>query len=956
MRFAGLFWKGRDLMKLINGKRMVSFMLTFMLIISLFPISTLQTFAAQIDSKSTCSGGSGTAADPYLISNTEDLYSFTNLVNSGNFSICAKLTNNIVVNENVLNENGTLNESSSLIEWTPIGKTYRYKGTFDGNNFTISGLYVNSKSSYASFINFASNITVKNLGIVDSYFYSANGASSICANATYSQFDNCYSNSTVVSTPTNYNTSFSSCTGVGGICGDSFHSNILNSNFSGKVSGYGNVGGICGISQHSRINNCYNNGTVQATGNVGGLVGYSLNNGNYNNSYNKGNVFGDSFVGGLVGLSSYGILINNCSNSGNITGNFHTGGLAGYICCKQDYANDINGSDDYFDEYPIKISNSYNEGNVNGQERTGGLVGSLSIGLINNCFNLGDLSNSYAYCGGLVGATINDSIISTSYTVGKINATGSNVGGLVGCNYDNITIKNCYSFSEISGCDTYSGICGADLENNCIIENCFYLGDEENDNYDSTTAKPKNSFLTGEVTYLLNGESSDGDLIWYQTLDKDEYPVLNGGVIYKGYKNCASTELEYANSPLLDEIPAHNYVDGTCTGCGRAESVYIIGDIELTLLPTKNGFYEGSLNLEEGVYNFKIKENNIELGGAHKFRNTTNAIVYSNEWSSATEFFVSGGKYTFSFDTNTNRLAITSKLNEALVELYNKETGLSIPLEKTSENIFAGLFEHEAGAFSFRINDGGITKCFGYTFTDSFQNVTYNADWKSATTLKMTGGIYSIKYDRSTDTLSISHTIPDENKVRIFGEVELDLNKESENEYSGSIFLNQGTYAFRIEEFSTVYCNGDTLSDTVSDLSYNKYWTKPTILNTTGGKYTFKYSTQTHKITIYHASTQTDKISIQSNYFKEITLLKQGDSNIYAKTVSFTEGTYKFRVDEFGARLCNGSTFVNSVINMNYRYDWKNDTTFKVTRDYEGDFEIKYDYDKKTLWIAPVNK
>lgn len=943
-------------MKLKSGKRIVSFLLTIMLIISLFPISTLQTFAAQTGSDSTCSGGSGTVDNPYLISNADDLYKFANSVNNGNTSICARLTNNIVVNENVLNPDGSLNEASSFKEWIPIGISHRFKGSIDGDNHTISGLYLKSNSPYAGFINFAKYSTIKNLGIIDSYFSANLSAGSIFANSIDSDIENCYSNSTLNITYIESNIYSSDYMGVGGLCGELFRSDIIDSYFYGTITGFKNAGGLCGTLDDSNIINSYNLGNIFAKENCGGITGYSSNNTNYINCHNEGNITSDSFAGGITGLSRYGITIKDCSNSGNINSDLHTGGLAGYICCKQEISDDITGEDKYYTDYPIVIFNSYNSGIITGKQRTGGLIGYLSAGTITNCYNSGTIDSSDLYCGGLAGVTINNCKILTSYNVGVINSTGTNTGGVVGCNYNMGTIKNCYSCSKISGCDTYSGICGADLENNCIIENCFYLGDEENDNYDSTTAKPKNSFLTGEVTYLLNGESSDGDLIWYQTLDKDEYPVLNGGVIYKGYKNCASTELEYANSPLLDEIPAHNYVDGTCTGCGRAESVYIIGDFELTLLPTENGFYEGSLNLEEGIYNFKIKENNKELGGAHKFRDTTNAIVYSNEWSSSTEFFVSGGKYNFSFDTNTNRLAITSKLNEALVELYNEETGLSIPLEKTSENIFAGLFEHEAGAFSFRINDGGITKCFGYTFTDSFQNVTYNADWNSATTFKMTGGIYSIKYDRSANTLSISHTIPDENKVRIFGEVELDLNKESENEYSGSIFLNQGTYAFRVEEFSTVYCNGDTLSDTVSDLSYNKYWTKPTILNTTGGKYTFKYSTQTHKITIYHASTQTDKISIQSNHFKEITLLKQGDSNIYAKTVSFTEGTYKFRVDEFGARLCNGSTFVNSVINMNYRYDWKNDTTFKVTRDYEGDFEIKYDYDKKTLWIAPVNK
>jgi hypothetical protein len=43
-----------------------------------------------------------------------------------------------------------------------------FKGTFDGNGFTISGIYVNSQSDYQGL--FAkSNGTVKNLGVIASY-------------------------------------------------------------------------------------------------------------------------------------------------------------------------------------------------------------------------------------------------------------------------------------------------------------------------------------------------------------------------------------------------------------------------------------------------------------------------------------------------------------------------------------------------------------------------------------------------------------------------------------------------------------------------------------------------------------------------------------------------------------------------------------------------------------------
>ena len=47
--------------------------------------------------------GSGSPIDPYKISSKEELYWFANEVNGGNTGICAKLMNNITINDNVLN-------------------------------------------------------------------------------------------------------------------------------------------------------------------------------------------------------------------------------------------------------------------------------------------------------------------------------------------------------------------------------------------------------------------------------------------------------------------------------------------------------------------------------------------------------------------------------------------------------------------------------------------------------------------------------------------------------------------------------------------------------------------------------------------------------------------------------------------------------------------------------------
>ena len=59
----------------------------------------------------------------YLIGNAAELYGFAGLVNNGNKTANAKLTADIVVNENVLDANGEAN-TGDFVQWAPIGNDY----------------------------------------------------------------------------------------------------------------------------------------------------------------------------------------------------------------------------------------------------------------------------------------------------------------------------------------------------------------------------------------------------------------------------------------------------------------------------------------------------------------------------------------------------------------------------------------------------------------------------------------------------------------------------------------------------------------------------------------------------------------------------------------------------------------------------------------------------------------
>ncbi len=178
--------------------------------------------------------------DYYAISNSAELYWFANEVNNGNTTIInAVLTADIVVNEKVLKEDGTLNGTHTYT-WTPIGtSSYKYTGTFDGNSHIVSGLYFDNPDggNYVGLIGYADEATIKNVGVIDSY-----------------------------------------------------------------LKGYKYIGGICGYSSNANTNisNCYNTGTVLSSSTVGGICGYS---GTQNNCYNTGTVSGSYDVGGICGWS-----------------------------------------------------------------------------------------------------------------------------------------------------------------------------------------------------------------------------------------------------------------------------------------------------------------------------------------------------------------------------------------------------------------------------------------------------------------------------------------------------------------------------------------------------------------------------------------------------------------------------------------------------------------------------
>lgn len=203
--------------------------------------------------------------DVYQIGSVGELYWFAGLVNGtlggfGNHDVNASavLTDNIIINEQVLDENGQLiDNAASLLQWEPIGSLYNcFSGSLDGQGHIICGIYCNApEKDYQGLFGYLYNGKVSNLGLEDSYIAGLSCVGSLAGSLNNTEILNCYSTSMVNGLGG----------GIGGIAGHSEYigASLYMSNcyFAGTVTGkvVETTGNIIGFSDFSEsgISNCY---------------------------------------------------------------------------------------------------------------------------------------------------------------------------------------------------------------------------------------------------------------------------------------------------------------------------------------------------------------------------------------------------------------------------------------------------------------------------------------------------------------------------------------------------------------------------------------------------------------------------------------------------------------------------------------------------------------------------
>lgn len=502
--------------------------------------------------------GTGTEDDPYLISTKADLELIATNVNGSSYSsysgIYFKMTGDIDLKGDADNQ------------WTAIGPPYSesqpFKGNFDGNGHTISGLYIDKSSvSYQGVFGYINGGSVSNLAVggkVTGYAY----VGSIVGDIESGTVSNCSSTASV------------SGKQYVGLIGSSSVVTIKHCSNSGSITcgESGSAGGIVGFAARTDISDCFNYGAVYSTSTMAGGISGQSSTGSISNCYNSGVVTAETGSGGgIVGLF-YNITFDNCINEGDVKGpKEHYGGIAGVQGSAPDTSNST-------------FLNCVNRGNVTGgTESVGGVLGGVVNGFTNdatttliNCTNSGQVipTEKCNYVGGIVGygeqkakSVLYLVNCSNSGTVGGSSTYG--IGGVIGlASYGSMT--NCTNTGTVSGSGSNVGGVAGSKAAAYSISNSYYL---------TSCATDGNSTPQYGVGASVKGNTTSD--IATSTLGLSSDTMVGNGTVGSGTYSDKSfvTALNAAASAYNAADPAPTY---KACGWSQAASTYPKLDSNIT--------------------------------------------------------------------------------------------------------------------------------------------------------------------------------------------------------------------------------------------------------------------------------------------------------------------------------------------------------------------------------------
>ena len=256
----------------------------------------LLAMLSMASAKAQFSGGSGTEDDPYLISCEDDLYDI-----STNLSAHYKMTCDLDLTEWIQDE-------SPKMGWEPMGTELKpFTGSFDGNEKTISGVYINRPSAdYVGLFGYVQGATFKNLTLESPNVTGRNYSGALFGFGRSVTLENLLFNKPTVS-------------------GNSYIG-IIGANLNGDVSdiiittpsamGGSYVGSLAGTLSDTQCQNVkISDANVSSSGDYAGIcVGYLSNSASITTSdvlIENAQINGKDGVGGVCGLYSSAATISN---------------------------------------------------------------------------------------------------------------------------------------------------------------------------------------------------------------------------------------------------------------------------------------------------------------------------------------------------------------------------------------------------------------------------------------------------------------------------------------------------------------------------------------------------------------------------------------------------------------------------------------------------------------------
>lgn len=255
----------------------------------------------------------------------------------------------------------------------------------------------------------------------------------------------------------------------------------------------------------------------------------------------------------------------------------------------------------------------------------------------------------------------------------------------------------------------------------------------------------------GTYTFKLDNY---GTLLGYNRTFTD---YTTGGLTFRNTYSSSSTLIATGGTYTFQVNTATNTLVVKYNSTLPTE--YLVGDLNTILSPVAGKTLSiGSTYLEAGTYKFKLSIDNVQFGyGKTVNDSTTGALSFNSKYSSYCTLVATGGTYTFTLNTATNKLTIgfTPSKDEASDDVHvSGDFDLVLNDNGGENNVATGKVTLSEGTYSFKIYSYGVAYTAGVKISDNGTK-QLSTSFKSNVTLVATGGTYNFSFDKTTNKLTV---------------------------------------------------------------------------------------------------------------------------------------------------------------------------------------------------------